>query len=187
MEYEIIEKNLEGHAYILFYFMKSPETEKLLMHSDENTCCVDLSTSERLAKIISDKYKIEQFPALLYRKGIVYPTDNVPKRLAEIDSQNISAIKKFLDTFLLEDGFTVFIKGTIEKPYCKYTKQLVKKLQELSIHNIKDFDIFTDENMRYYLKIINSWNTYPMIYHNKKFIGGLDIFLEYLDNNYKSN
>ena len=70
------------------------------------------------------------------------------------------------------------MKGTIEKPYCKYSKQLVELCNKKNIIDIIAFDIFQDNIMREYLKKINNWPTYPMIFVDGQFIGGLDAFTD---------
>lgn len=67
----------------------------------------------------------------------------------------------------------VFMKGEPEKPRCGFSKQLVELLGK---HNIKyeTFDILQDEEVRQGLKEYSDWPTYPQIYANGEFVGGLD-------------
>lgn len=143
-----------------------------------STCCIDLSTSPALHSELQSQFAFTRLPALIYRGTPVYCSDHVETDLDRVDRSNIDRINQFLDSFLLKEGVTLFIKGTIEKPYCKYTKQLLLLLSEQRITSLKDFDILADDEMRYYLKEINSHATFPMIYINGRFVGGLDSFKE---------
>lgn len=169
-------EELGKYTYVVLYSEKTPRVDKLLAHTDDDCCCIDVSTSDDLRDMISNAYQIVGYPVMLYRGKTVYPEDSIPERLDTIDSEKCAAVKAFLADFVLEDGLTVFIKGTLEKPYCKFTKQLVACISEKNIGPVKDFDIFTDPDLRYYMKQLNGWPTFPMIYINGKFIGGLDVF-----------
>lgn len=186
MKLDNIINPIENSNYVVFYDKQDRNYEKLLMHTDdENTICIDLSTSEELSSSLKTHYKIATLPALLYENGVVYTSGDIEEQLSLIDHNHIKTTEEFIKNFVLEKGVTVFIKGTIENPYCKYTKELVRRLKALNIKNIKEFNIFTDKRLRKYLKNVNSWQTYPMIYVDNKFIGGLDAFINYVDNDGK--
>lgn len=71
----------------------------------------------------------------------------------------------------------IFIKGTPQNPKCGFTRTL---LQILKDHNVEFtyYDIIDDEYMRYWLREYGNWPTYPQVFVNGKFIGGLDIIKE---------
>jgi len=83
--------------------------------------------------------------------------------------------KKYLESLINQAPLMLFIKGTPETPRCGFTKELISLLAQANITDYKTFDILQDENVRQKLKEYSSWQTYPQVYVNGQFIGGLDI------------
>jgi Grx4 family monothiol glutaredoxin len=83
--------------------------------------------------------------------------------------------KKYLESLINQAPLMLFIKGTPSAPRCGFTKELLHLLSNANITDYKTFDILEDENVRQKLKDYSSWQTYPQIYVNGQFIGGLDI------------
>lgn len=75
----------------------------------------------------------------------------------------------------------VFIKGSPEAPFCKYSKELIKLLKEENIQ-YGSFDIFSSEQVRADLKTFSNWPTYPQMYVQGEFVGGLDVIKEMREN-----
>lgn len=71
----------------------------------------------------------------------------------------------------------IFIKGTPDVPRCGFTKSLLAILAEEGI-DYASFDILNDEEVRQGLKTFSDWPTYPQVYANGNFMGGLDIIKE---------
>jgi Grx4 family monothiol glutaredoxin len=84
-------------------------------------------------------------------------------------------MRKYLESLINQSPLMLFIKGTPEIPRCGFTKELINLLSQANITDYKTFDILQDENVRQKLKEYSSWQTYPQIYVNGQFIGGLDI------------
>jgi Grx4 family monothiol glutaredoxin len=84
-------------------------------------------------------------------------------------------MKKYLESLINQAPLMLFIKGTPEAPKCGFTKELIYLLKQANIKDYKTFDILQDEEVRQKLKEYSSWQTYPQIYVNGQFIGGLDI------------
>jgi Grx4 family monothiol glutaredoxin len=83
--------------------------------------------------------------------------------------------RKYLESLINQAPLMLFIKGSPETPKCGFTKELILLLSKANITDYKTFDILEDENVRQKLKEYSSWQTYPQIYVNGQFIGGLDI------------
>ena len=83
--------------------------------------------------------------------------------------------KKHLESLINQAPLMLFIKGTPETPRCGFTKELLALLAASNVTNFKTFDILGDEDVRQKLKDYSSWQTYPQIYVNGQFVGGLDI------------
>lgn len=68
----------------------------------------------------------------------------------------------------------LFMKGTPQKPRCKFSRQCVELLRKHDIH-FNWFDILQDNDIRQGLKVLFSWPTFPQLYADGKLIGGLDV------------
>jgi Grx4 family monothiol glutaredoxin len=78
------------------------------------------------------------------------------------------------------NAFFMFIKGTPEQPKCKFTRKLLELLAPQS-YRFRTFDILNDERIRQWLKFYSSWPTFPQIFLNGKFVGGVDIVSELIE------
>lgn len=75
----------------------------------------------------------------------------------------------------------VFIKGNPDSPQCGFSKKIVDLLNKFKGSVIQDyshFDIFSDDEVREGLKKFSNWPTFPQLYVNGSFLGGLDVCLE---------
>jgi len=74
----------------------------------------------------------------------------------------------------------LFMKGTPTTPQCGFSNKIVEILNN---NNIKfhSFNILSDEEVRSGLKEFSNWPTFPQLYADGKFIGGLDIVKEMAD------
>lgn len=73
----------------------------------------------------------------------------------------------------------LFMKGTPSAPQCGFSRQMVAILRE---HQVRFgfFDILKDDSVRQGLKNFSDWPTFPQLYINGEFQGGLDIIKESL-------
>ncbi|CUM63557.1 uncharacterized protein PRCAT00001135001 [Priceomyces carsonii] len=74
----------------------------------------------------------------------------------------------------------LFMKGSPSAPQCGFSRQLVAILRE---HQVRFgfFDILKDDSVRQGLKTFSDWPTFPQLYINGEFQGGLDIVKESID------
>ena len=72
----------------------------------------------------------------------------------------------------------MFIKGTLDQPKCKFTRRLVEMLKPYNYRNIKTLNILENERIRQWLKFYSKWPTFPQVYINQKFVGGIDVIAE---------
>jgi Grx4 family monothiol glutaredoxin len=68
----------------------------------------------------------------------------------------------------------LFMKGTPSAPQCGFSRQTVAILRE---HGVKYgfFNILADDGVRQGLKEFSEWPTFPQVYVDGEFVGGLDI------------
>lgn len=167
-------KNIcDTNDFVLFYKENNTAFENLNTQIKEfdDVAYVDLSISKKLEELVSKTFNVNSFPLLIFKNTKITPKDTVENVL-------YNYYFKFCKEFVCQSKYVFFMKGTIEKPYCKYSKQLVELCNKKNIIDIVAFDIFQDNIMREYLKKINNWPTYPMIFVDGQFIGGLDAFTD---------
>lgn len=82
-----------------------------------------------------------------------------------------------LKTLIESSPVMLFMKGDPAAPKCGFSRQTVELLADLDA-KYGTFDIFTDEAVRQGLKVYSDWPTYPQLYVNGEFVGGLDILKE---------
>ncbi|AFZ79064.1 glutaredoxin domain containing protein [Theileria equi strain WA] len=71
----------------------------------------------------------------------------------------------------------VFIKGTKDDPFCRFSRAVVNMLNKSGI-KFEGYNIFEDPELREELKVYSNWPTYPQLYVNGTLIGGHDIIEE---------
>ncbi|KAI3634193.1 hypothetical protein MIR68_007797 [Amoeboaphelidium protococcarum] len=80
----------------------------------------------------------------------------------------------------------LFMKGNPDVPKCGFSRTMISLLNSNLPHEYKSqlstFDILEDEQVRQGLKEYSSWPTYPQLYVNGEFVGGLDICKEMIEN-----
>ncbi|CCF55674.1 hypothetical protein KAFR_0A02360 [Kazachstania africana CBS 2517] len=74
----------------------------------------------------------------------------------------------------------LFMKGNPSEPKCGFSRQIVGILRE---HQVRFgfFDILKDDAIRQSMKKFSDWPTFPQLYINGEFQGGLDIIKESLE------
>ena len=81
---------------------------------------------------------------------------------------------------MVKTPFFMFIKGSPEQPKCKFTRKLLEMLGPKG-YRFRTFDILKDERIRQWLKFYSSWPTFPQIFLDGKFVGGVDIVTELIE------
>jgi len=71
----------------------------------------------------------------------------------------------------------LFMKGSKDEPFCKFSKQAVAMLNRHDAE-YSTFDILQDEDVRSGLKDYSNWKTYPQLYIQGELLGGVDIMNE---------
>ncbi len=167
--------------FILAFEHKNSQYIQMEEVVPEESVLIDLSVSSELKNEFMDEFKLTSLPVIIYKGSPIYSVDNFASRVEVI---NLSYYKEFLTEFINKAKFAIFMKGTPQNPYCKYSKTLMRLLGENKIENFVTENIFEDEDMRNSLKSIVGWQTYPMVFVDGEFIGGLDLFEKYLGTNY---
>lgn len=88
----------------------------------------------------------------------------------ELNDEMIKTIKNILD----KHSVVLFMKGTALNPFCKYSKEAIHILKLNKVKEIHTVNILNDQELKKCLKIYSKWLTFPQLYVNGKFIGGID-------------
>eukprot|EP00347_Sterkiella_histriomuscorum_P021830 403332619 len=148
------------------------------------------------AQDLVDKFDINEVPTL----ALIHPhkinpelvQNPSPDQLIQlIETQNEFYTKWFeeeklkafreIEDMVKSNAFFAFIKGTADAPKCKFTRRLVEMFGKEG-YKYKTFDILADERIRQWLKYYSNWPTFPQIYLDGKFTGGVDIVTELIEN-----
>lgn len=96
------------------------------------------------------------------------------------DEESPEALNERLKKLTSAAPVMLFMKGSPSSPQCGFSRQLVAILRE---HQVRFgfFDILKDDSVRQGLKTFSDWPTFPQLYINGEFQGGLDIIKESIE------
>eukprot|EP00350_Pseudokeronopsis_sp_OXSARD2_P002647 CAMPEP_0170544004 /NCGR_PEP_ID=MMETSP0211-20121228/2926_1 /TAXON_ID=311385 /ORGANISM="Pseudokeronopsis sp., Strain OXSARD2" /LENGTH=223 /DNA_ID=CAMNT_0010847539 /DNA_START=216 /DNA_END=887 /DNA_ORIENTATION=- len=154
-------------------------------------------TDADVARDIIDSIDIASVPSL----ALFHPFKNQPDIIENpspevvndlIETQNeyyqkqldFEKKKAFLEieTMVKSWPFFAFIKGSPEHPKCKFTRRLVDYFSK-NQYKYKTFDILGDERVRQWLKHYSNWPTFPQVFINGSFTGGVDVVCQLIEEN----
>ena len=160
---------------------KYPDVHFLLIEAEENP-------------EISEKFSIAVVPTFIALSGAtevgklegVNPSELV-KLVKRVNENRVAAavskedesvlLWKKLQRLIHAAPVMVFMKGVPDEPKCGFSRKIVEMFREESI-SFKAFNILSDEDVRAALKEHSDWPTYPQVYVNGSFMGGLDVMKE---------
>lgn len=142
---------------------------------------------------LCDKYQVEAVPTILFfkaravidrligvdasalaQKVVTYAAS---KDSTTNDTHDVEDIKVHLKGLIARAPVMLFMKGNAQQPRCKFSREIVNILaSQGAVYDT--FDILTDEAVRQGLKELTQWPTYPQLYINGEFVGGVDIVKE---------
>lgn len=108
------------------------------------------------------------------------PITAQPPFVEEAEEESPEALDARLKQLTEASPVMLFMKGTPASPQCGFSRQLVAILREHSVR-FGFFDILKDDSVRQGLKAFSDWPTFPQLYANGEFQGGLDIIKENLE------
>ena len=94
--------------------------------------------------------------------------------------EQLKAFREIEDLVTSQPQFFMFIKGSPEQPKCKFTRKLLETLGPYG-YRFRTFDILKDERIRQWLKFYSKWPTFPQVFLEGKFVGGVDITLDLVE------
>lgn len=119
----------------------------------------------------------------LASNGSSEPASSAPEPTATpvaTEEPSPEELKERLNKLTSAAPVMLFMKGSPSSPQCGFSRQLVAILRE---HQVRFgfFDILKDDTVRQGLKTFSDWPTFPQLYVNGEFQGGLDIIKELLE------
>ena len=91
--------------------------------------------------------------------------DTLPKR---------EKLQDKLKRVISSHSVVLFMKGDAIAPRCKFSRATIDILSQTGV-KFGTFDILEDESVRQGMKELSDWPTFPQLYVNNEFVGGLDI------------
>lgn len=110
-------------------------------------------------------------------------SNNTTSNAPEVEESE-EALNERLNKLTKAAPIMLFMKGSPSSPQCGFSRQLVAILRE---HQVRFgfFDILKDDSVRQGLKKFSDWPTFPQLYINGEFQGGLDIIKESIEDDEK--
>lgn len=158
--------------------------ELIKLHPNLIVSMVNIENSN-LSEVIS-LYQIEKVPTVIPIIGfkiierienadiaslvskISHLCENFEQHLTRVQDEKFQKIREIIG----QSGMILFIKGSPVQPKCKFTRKLLGLLRG---YEYTHFDILGDESVREWMKKFSDWPTFPQVYVNGEFIGGVDI------------
>lgn len=173
--------NADDHADISDLFEVSSVPYTILIRN--STILKELSGANpkelvaALNQFSGEKQKSSEGDAAAATTNAAAATATEPKDAAEPLPEEVNERLKKLTSAA---SVMLFMKGSPSSPQCGFSRQLVAILRE---HQVRFgfFDILKDDTVRQGLKTFSDWPTFPQLYINGEFQGGLDIIKESLE------
>ncbi|KAL1577299.1 Grx4 family monothiol glutaredoxin [Candida albicans P57072] len=110
-------------------------------------------------------------------------SNNTTTNAPEVEESE-EALNERLNKLTKAAPIMLFMKGSPSSAQCGFSRQLVAILRE---HQVRFgfFDILKDDSVRQGLKKFSDWPTFPQLYINGEFQGGLDIIKESIEDDEK--
>lgn len=149
---------------------------------------------DKLTDIV-EKHEVDTVPTILvfhpHKSDVDKIVNPSPETLnEEIEKQNDyykitlqnekERVFNEIEVILSSFPMVCFIKGTPTEPKCKFTRRLLAHVNKYDL-TFKHVNILEEPRIRQWLKVYSNWQTYPQVYINKEFIGGIDIIDELVE------
>jgi Grx4 family monothiol glutaredoxin len=85
-----------------------------------------------------------------------------------------------LERLISKDEVVLFMKGSPDAPRCGFSRQIVELLKNEGVQ-MSTVDVLQDEEVRWGLKEVSGWPTFPQLFVKGKLVGGLDIVREMIE------
>jgi len=186
--------NFEKLFVVLFYADWHEQSKYILnilksqskLHPDSVFAYINAENND-VAKIV-EKYNVSVVPTIVFLNGSKEELFRLENDSPQVISEKINEYEKAhkvsfelkrnemfpkIEKILAQFPLVIFMKGSPDAPKCGFSSKLVDQLRELKLR-FAHFDILGDEEVRNWLRLYGKWQTYPQVWVNQKFVGGLD-------------
>lgn len=139
----------------------------------------DTNNNKRLADAIMEKYGISasNLPVILHG-GEVFSFSQVEEAKRSRQKKEEQDLEQVKEETKKKKKRYLLIKGTPEHPQCKFTRELLALLKSSGLSPSSDFGFFNvldSDTVREGMKKHTDWPTYPQVFVDGEFVGGLDV------------
>jgi len=144
---------------------------------------LDLQGKEDLKNALVKKYKIARLPTVLCYGAPVGVEE--PEKIKDAEKKRGEEELERVKRKIREEKRVILIKGTPESPQCGYTRQLVGLLADegLRREEYTAVNVLENDAVREGMKAYADWPTYPQVYIEGEFVGGLDVLRQLKEQN----
>lgn len=166
--------NAEDHAEISEIFEVSAVPYFILIRN--STILKELSGADPKEFVSA----LNQFSGESVAQSTSLTNGAAPEAQPEQKEESPEALNERLKKLTSAAPVMLFMKGSPSSPQCGFSRQMVAILRE---HQVRFgfFDILKDDTVRQGLKAFSDWPTFPQLYMNGEFQGGLDIIKESIE------
>ncbi|ETO34191.1 hypothetical protein RFI_02902 [Reticulomyxa filosa] len=105
----------------------------------------------------------------------------VPENSVPVKEETIEELNERIKKLIHSNVMMIFIKGSPDKPKCKFTRAILELLKNQGVVSFGYFDILQDSKVREQIKVYSDWATFPQLYINGKLIGGVDVVKDMIE------
>lgn len=186
-------------------FIKGPRTAPacgwsemmldLLTNSRVKFTATDVLANPRVRSGLKEVFNFTTYPQVFVRGERIGDVDTL-KEIINKEGVGVGGLAAHLNVATSEDlkskltrltsqkKIVLFMKGSPDAPRCGFSSRAVGELKKCNVDvspSSKDFasvDILEHEDVRTGMKEFSQWPTFPQLYINGSFVGGLDIMNE---------
>ena len=128
------------------------------------------------SQVIAGKVEGADIPLLKKVLETTLPQSHLTA-LIQPSTLTIQTTQQKIKLLTMSNEIMIFIKGTPKDPKCGFSRECCELMNELRLE-YGTYDILSNEEIRQGLKIYSEWPTFPQVYVDGAFIGGVDILKE---------
>jgi len=168
---------------------------ELLTNSRIKFTALDVLVNPRVRSGLKDIFKFSTYPQVFVRGERIGDVDTI-KEIINKEGVGVGGLATHLNVETFEDlnsklkrittskSIVLFMKGTPDQPRCGFSSRAIGELKKcnvdvsISSNDFASVDILEQEDVRTGMKEFSQWPTFPQLYVQGKFVGGLDIMNE---------
>jgi monothiol glutaredoxin len=177
-ECEEVLENIKDNDKIIAYDREDERYIEMCNKTSDDFLLVNLSISDNLRRMFMDKYRVRELPVSIVGKINIYYSPAFADTYKAACCAEKEASIEIAKALIKNNRLMIFVKGTPDHPQCGFTDKLVKILEGEGLKwgtDYMSYNVLSNNHVREELKRYSNWPTYPQVYVEGTFIGGLDI------------